>query len=190
MKLEEALPVAKWLARQIEPFCNRVAIAGSIRRLREEVGDIELVCISKRVQTGLFHEDITVHPDFIKTIDKWKTDATTPRGEATGRYARRYVMVNGYAIQVDVFMTTPEIWGEIYAIRTGSADFAHYVLAKTWVSQGWTSVSGVLVKDGVEKSFPEEEDLFSFLGINWIPPEARDEAGEKAKVKWQKGAND
>jgi DNA polymerase/3'-5' exonuclease PolX len=45
LKLEEALALAKTVLEVLAPFCERVEVAGSIRRLRPEVNDIDIVAI-------------------------------------------------------------------------------------------------------------------------------------------------
>lgn len=44
---EEAVPVAMELIAAMEPFCERIEIAGSLRRMKDRVGDIELVFIPR-----------------------------------------------------------------------------------------------------------------------------------------------
>ena len=47
MILSEALPIAEKLKAELAPFCSRIEIAGSIRRKKPEVKDIEIVCVLK-----------------------------------------------------------------------------------------------------------------------------------------------
>ena len=79
-------------------------------------------------------------------------------------------------VKLGLFLPAPEAWGLILAIRTGSAAFAHFVLAMTWHRMGYMSQGGVLVhqQTGERRTFAEEEDLFSFLGLQWVPPERRE----------------
>lgn len=64
-------------------------------------------------------------------------------------------------------------WGLILAIRTGSADFSHQVLAVRWVQLGYNSVDGHLTANGRRVPIREEVDLFSRLRMDWIEPEKR-----------------
>lgn len=48
MKLEQALPIAERIKSELAPYCSRIEIAGSIRRERQIVNDIEIVCIISR----------------------------------------------------------------------------------------------------------------------------------------------
>jgi DNA polymerase/3'-5' exonuclease PolX len=64
-------------------------------------------------------------------------------------------------------------WGSIFAIRTGSAEYSHQVLAKGWVRQGFKSEGGYLLRDEEKYEVPEEKDLFRLIGIPYIEPENR-----------------
>lgn len=45
MNLSEARPIAERIKSELAPYCSRIEIAGSIRRKRQIVNDIEIVCI-------------------------------------------------------------------------------------------------------------------------------------------------
>lgn len=181
MRLNEARVFAEQLCAKLRPHCDRIEIAGSIRRQRPEVKDIEIVCIPHRISTGLFGDDLQVDSGFITAVNSMAGS----KGSPDGKYAQRVLKFSGGEIAVDIFMTTPKIWGSIFAIRTGSADFSHYALAKAWNKLGWRSKEGVLINEqGEEASFKEEQDLFQFLGMAYISPEFRDVAGEDAKKEY------
>ncbi len=76
-------------------------------------------------------------------------------------------------IKIDLFMANERNWGNIFAIRTGSADFSHLVLACGWVKAGYKSVNGMLTKNGKEIECREEEDLFKLIGISFVEPRLR-----------------
>ena len=47
MKYTIALETAKWLVKRLGPYTRRIEIAGSLRRQKAYVGDIEIVCIPR-----------------------------------------------------------------------------------------------------------------------------------------------
>jgi DNA polymerase/3'-5' exonuclease PolX len=65
----------------------------------------------------------------------------------------------------------------IYAIRTGSADYSHHILAKGWVKAGYNSENGMLQKKNKPIPVFEEKDLFDLIGINYVEPNAREVMG-------------
>lgn len=160
MKLDPALDIARRVMGELAPHCERIEIAGSIRRRKPEVGDIEIVAIPKPYEVDLFASGIAL------VVNRWPK----VRGELPCKYTQR-MLPDGIAL--DLFFATPENWGLIYAIRTGSADYSHRVLACGWSRRGYKSVGGMLTRDGVEVPVREERDLFRLAGVEWVEPEAR-----------------
>ena len=161
MKLDQAMTIAERVKTQLMPYCDRIEIAGSIRRHKPEVGDIEVVLIPKPYDIGLFASGIAL------IVNTW----TKVRGELPCKYTQR-MLPDGIAL--DLFSATKKNWGLIYAIRTGSADYSHRVLARGWVRNGYKSANGMLSRNGVVVQVHEEHDLFRLAGVQWVEPEARD----------------
>jgi len=151
----------------IGPHCDRIAIAGSIRRERAEVGDIEIVCIPKTVMGGLFSDEPMRDPGYCSEVNSM----TKIKGEPTGKYTQR---ISSNGINVDIFMATHENWGVIMAIRTGSAAFSAMRIAARWSQLGYHSQGGILYKNGEAFQVAEESELFKMLGIPWIEPNMRE----------------
>lgn len=178
-----SLPFARNLANHmleiLSPECDRIEIAGSIRRQKPEVGDIEIVLIPKpiydlfglplygadRIEAALHREGF----ELLKNGDHFKQARVSPRGQ----------------VNFDIFLTTPEQWGVIYTIRTGSADFSHWLVTPR--QQGGALPSSLRVADGriwsgkTALETPEEADVFRAAGLNWIPPMDRREG------EWKRG---
>lgn len=160
MKLSEALAIAEKVKDQLAPHCIKIEIAGSIRRKKEEVKDIEIVAIPKAYQTGLFEDGIA------SVVNKWQKI----KGELPCKYTQR-MLPEG--IKLDLFFAEHGNWGLIYAIRTGSAEYSHKVLATEWVKRGYKGENGYLTVNGNQILIPEEKDLFTRLGLPYVEPENR-----------------
>jgi DNA polymerase/3'-5' exonuclease PolX len=52
--LPDAERIAAAIVADLAPYCDRIQVAGSVRRRKEFVGDIELVAIPRYVPAGLF----------------------------------------------------------------------------------------------------------------------------------------
>lgn len=154
-----ARPIADKYVDLLSPYCDRIEIAGSVRRKKANVGDIEIVCIPSEINGNRF-------PEFINFVN----NLTKVRGEPTGKYTQR-MLPEGIAL--DLFMASENNWGMIFPMRTGSRDFSHYKLACRWVAMGYKSIGGCLHKDNEVICFREEQDLFDFLGIEFVQPEKR-----------------
>jgi DNA polymerase/3'-5' exonuclease PolX len=157
---EQALRIAEATLEQLRPHCFRAEIAGSIRRKKAEVGDIEIVIIPKPYELGLFESGIA------SVVNKWEK----VRGELPCKYTQR-ILPEGIAL--DLFFAEESNWGNIFAIRTGSADYSHKVLATQWVRRGFKSIDGYLWREDEQYSLREEKDLFQLIGIPYIAPEYR-----------------
>ncbi len=173
MELHKAEKIAQKYVDLLAPYCERIEIAGSARRKKPEVGDIEIVCIPMQEiviekTEDLFYEskhNYQVHHGFVEEVNKLEK----VKGEPTGKYTQR-ILPEG--IKLDLFMANKDNWGYILAIRIGPDGYSKY-LADTWVRQGYKGVDGMLTKNGVPIPVPEEKDLFWLLGLEYVEPEYR-----------------
>ena len=155
--------IALEVLQLLTPHCIRCEIAGSIRREKPEVKDIEIVAIPKPYQTGLFQDGIA------EVVNKWqKVKGEMQYGKT--KYTQR-ILPEG--IKLDLFFADKENWGLILAIRTGSADYSHKVLANGWVKRGYKSEGGYLTQGGKTYNVLEEKDLFDRIGLAYIEPKHR-----------------
>lgn len=170
MQLARAQHIVSEIVRYLAPYCDRIAIAGSVRRQVPTVGDLEIVCIPKTVEqaASLFDTERVHHTEFVRRVERLGKPI---RGTATGKW----MSIQGREIALDLFMCTRENWGYIYALRTGSADFSHRVLATGWVRRGYRGVDGQLVRVQTGEIVPirEERDLFRLIGMQYVQPEQR-----------------
>lgn len=178
MKLPQAKEIADSVVNMLSPYCERIMIAGSIRRNKPEVKDIEVVCIPK----GVIAQFNTVNDLWGETkhiVTRTKpckeyVDAVnmyTPiKGEADGKYTQR-MLTQG--IVLDLFTATYENWGYILAMRTGSAAFSKEVLATGWVKNGYNGHEGMLFRNGIPVPVREEIDLFNICNVKYLEPQWR-----------------
>ena len=179
MKLDKAMMIAEQWVKRLEPHCERIAIAGSIRRRKGMVKDIELVAIPKTIdsnQESLFGAStVTSHRDpgfvrvFTQASDK---DIMIEKGDPThSKYIRLYLIPE--KISLDLFLATQKNWGYLLAVRTGPAEYSHRVLASKWVRMGYHGENGYLTKGGQPVPIEEEEMLFDLLKMEYVEPENR-----------------
>lgn len=164
MKHHEALRIANAVVQQLAPHCYRIEIAGSVRRGKPEVKDIEIVAIPRPYDDGLFAYGLA---PIVNQWEKVKGDLIY----GVTRYTQR-ILPEG--IKLDLFFANEQNWGLIYAMRTGSAEYSHKVLAANWVRSGYKSNDGFLTRGGRRIAVKEETDLFRMIGVKYIPPERRE----------------
>lgn len=195
MELSKAQEIAVKICYQIQPYCHKIHIAGSIRRKKHEVKDIEICCIpyfEKIESVDLFggsNDKIVVHNQFIKMINEL---GKIEKGSPTGRYCK---IVLPEQVNLDLFMPEPDDFYRQYAIRTGSADYSFKVIATAWRRLGWVGSDLGLreEKDCIETKQPDgkskwtcvrnkdnkppvwqsEEHFFEWLKVPFVKPEFR-----------------
>jgi DNA polymerase/3'-5' exonuclease PolX len=164
MKLHEAKLIAQDVLEQLRPHCDRIEIAGSIRREAPEVKDIEIVAIPKPYMVGMFEDGIA------KVVNRWEC----VKGDL-GRNCKYTQRILPQGIKLDLFFAKPENWGWIFAIRTESAAFSHIALASRLKWAGLEARDGYLYNIAEDKmvEVTEEAQLFKLLGLNYIEPQFR-----------------
>ncbi|NMC30728.1 MAG: hypothetical protein GYA45_11730 [Pelolinea sp.] len=163
--------LAEMVVNHLKPDCERIEIAGSIRRRAETVGDIEIVLIPRKVPIDLFGNEEFGHQRIEDVLS-----ASGYMFSKRGMYFKQARLPSSDVI-VDLFLTTPEKWGVVFTLRTGSAWFSHKLVTKKREGGMCPSnidfVDGRLWRSGLILETPEEEDVFRELGLEWIAPEKR-----------------
>ncbi len=175
MMYTPALALAQDIVVNLRPACERIEIAGSLRRKKADVGDIEIVCVPGSIlnyQLSLFS---AVKPDY--RLESILARLIYTRGWKVIKNGQ-YLKQNDIGpTMLELYITTPEKWGCIYTIRTGSAEFSHRLV--THKSQGGLCPSYLRFADGRiwdgsrALDTPEELDVFRALGLEYIEPEER-----------------
>jgi DNA polymerase/3'-5' exonuclease PolX len=160
LKRDVILPIAERVYEELAPHCDRIAVAGSLRRMTETSKDIEIVCVPKPFDWGLMADG------FCAAVEKYKKIKGTVTGNC--RYTQRETPEG---VKVDIFIAKPENWGYILSIRTGSADFSKH-LAYSWNKQGYYGEKGFLRSKESHEIVPvyEEKDLFDLAKVSYIAP--------------------
>ena len=112
------LPVANRIVDALRPHCARIELAGSIRRERPTVGDIEIVAVPTR-PVDLLGDPLSGPTP----LDNFLAQRVTfsKRGE-------RYQQFQYGRHKIDLFLTDADTWGSIYTIRTGSWEFSRWLV--------------------------------------------------------------
>ena len=179
MELSQALPLAESLVDRVRCVTGRCEVAGSVRRRKPTVKDIELVVLVD--DYAGFYRRLGPAGRFIKPGVPNVVDWPTKPG---AKYVR---MLLNEGIKLDVFVASPANWGGIFMMRTGSgvgpdgSPFTGFVpmMFSRWkkVSKGGKMSGGQpTLPDGTMLEVPEEEDVFRLFEARWVPPEERTSA--------------
>jgi DNA polymerase (family 10) len=137
-------------------------VAGSLRRMRETIGDIDLLVASE--DSGPVMEAFGALPyvDRVLARGDTKSSVLTTKG-----------------LQVDLRVVEPKVWGAALQYFTGSK--AHNVHIREMAVRKGLKLSeyGLFrVKSGRLVVAETEEEVYERLGLPWIPPTLREDRGE------------
>jgi DNA polymerase (family 10) len=144
------------------PACDQVSIAGSARRYKETVRDLDIIATAN---------DAAALIDYFTSL-RWIVDVA-----AKGPTKATVVSQDGY--RFDLRVVPPECYGNLLQHFTGSKE--HNVALREAAVRRKLSVSEYGVQNtetGETFTARTEEELYRFLGYDFIPPELRENSGE------------
>ena len=148
---------------------ERIEIAGSLRRWRETIGDVDILVVSDAPEAVM------------------NAFCTLPQvSEVAGSGGTKSSVVLTTGLQVDLRVVEARHWGAALQYFTGSKE--HNVpLRELAQKQGWslneyglTATGKDSAAAGEERFFADEGALYEFLGLSWVAPELRENRGEIA----------
>lgn len=169
--ISDALPTAEPLleALRLHPDVIRCSTAGSLRRHREVIGDIDLLASSK--QPAEVIDYFTHQPGILNVIAKGETKAS--------------VLLEG-GIQADLRVVSDAEYPFALLYFTGSKEH-NIVMRQRAIDRDLRLNEYGLFRSGAETRDPKllvkcrtEEEIFEKLGLHYIPPELREDTGEVA----------
>ncbi|MHB8112197.1 MAG: DNA polymerase/3'-5' exonuclease PolX [Bellilinea sp.] len=163
MTLGVARPIGlrwiEWLRAQ--PCVQQAEFAGSLRRWRSTIGDLDLVAACE--DPSALMAAFTGHPDVERVLGQGENKSSIE-------------LKSGLKLQL--WIQPAANFGSLLQYATGSKE--HNVrLRELALKQGWSlSERGLTSPDGKLVSYPDEESLYQALGLLWITPELREDRGE------------
>jgi len=154
-----ALDLLEWL-RSL-PGVEQAETAGSLRRWKSTIGDLDLVAAS-RSPADVMAAFITL-PQVLRVV-------------AHGENKTSVELKDGLNIQL--WVQPPERFGTLLQFVSGSKD--HNVRLRELAQKKKLSLSEQAITDseGLERRYAAEEEVYAALGLPWIPPELREDRGE------------
>jgi DNA polymerase (family X) len=161
-----ALPVAAIFSKLIAklPGVKQVEVAGSLRRGKETVGDVDLLC--EAADGGAVIEAFTKFDGVVRVLAKGNTKGSVTVDLGDGR-----------ELQVDLRVVDGESFGAALQYFSGSKE--HNVrLRERAVAKKWRLNEYGLYDGETQIAGETEEGIYKKLGLPWIPPELREDRGE------------
>ena len=162
--LFEAYPISERILKRLRTHLavKRADAAGSLRRMRDTIGDIDLLVASEDPTKVM---DFFCHlPEVVRILAKGSTKSSV-------------IVKTG--LQVDIRVVTPEQYGSALQYFTGSKE--HSVHLRDIAKKRGFKISeyGIFeVETGKRLGGATEEEIYQELGMDWIPPVLREDKGE------------
>lgn len=160
--LGEILPVIKDVCKQIEKLkgVEIVSFAGSTRRMKETIGDADILVVSKNPKVVM---DFFVNmPGVVKIWSKGTTKSSVR-------------MDQGF--DIDIRVVPKKSYGSALQYFTGSKEH-NIVTRKIAIDKGLKLSEYGLFRGSKMIAGASEKEIYHALGMEWIPPELRENQGE------------
>jgi DNA polymerase (family X) len=179
MALGKALPLAEELISALKAECKRttckidfskIIYTGSLRRLKETIGDIDILAEAEKEEALKIMDAFVSLPDVEQVVLKGNTKSSVILREGTS---------------IDLRVVPPESYGAALQYFTGSKEH-NIELRNIALREGYKlSEYGLYSKESEKQvAGKSEEDIYEKLGLAYIPPELRENRGEiKAAAK-------
>jgi DNA polymerase (family X) len=161
------LPLIRDIERRLKavPEVKRAVAAGSVRRMKETIGDVDFLILSD--DPDKVTKYFVSMPEVVQIIEKGKTKSAVKLN--TGMNA-------------DIRILPEESFGAALQYFTGNKPH-NIELRKIAISRGWKLNEYGIFQKKKQIAGRTEEEVYEKLGLKWIPPELRENTGEIAATK-------
>lgn len=151
------------------PGVEKIEYAGSLRRGKETIGDIDLLiaCFGTKKQKDAIFDAFVNHPAVADVIARGETKASVRTHEESK------------AMQVDLRVVSPESFGAALMYFTGSKEH-NIKMRERAIGRGLSLNEYALTRDGESLAGATEQEVYETLGLAWVAPELREDRGELA----------
>ncbi len=171
MRIGDAMPVANALVARLGALScvQRIAYAGSLRRGKETIGDLDILACSE--ESGPLMEAFCTMPEVARVLVQGLTKSSVQ---------------TKHGLQIDLRVVPLEKFGAAWQYFTGGKE--HNVrLRERAIAQGFrlneyglfaADASGKVADGALPVASREESDIYHALGLEWMPPTMREDRGE------------
>lgn len=167
VRIGQAMPIARWFVEQLRGLkqVKRCDYAGSLRRGKETIGDIDLLVAADEKDAGKIS-------DFFVKLG--------PVSDVLGKGATKTSVRTKDNLQVDLRYIPPDSYGAALMYFTGSKEH-NIALRERAIKRGMSLNEYALTKKDDESKVvarKSEEDIYDALGLDYIAPPMREDRGE------------
>ena len=160
-----AQKVVKHLKETVGEYIENITVAGSVRRMKETIRDFDILVSAKRENWQKIHDAFVKFPDIEDVQLHGQTKST--------------ILLSDYHRQCDLRTVEPESWGAALQYFTGSKH--HNIKLREIAKEKGLKINeyGVFdLKSGKKVAGKTEKEVYAVLGMQYIPPEIRENTGE------------
>jgi len=161
LDLQPATKLANDLQAAVEVYCDRIEVAGSIRRQRPRVHDVDFVVMAKS------------DGDWQKISEVLKR-LKAKQNCSGNQLIKAYLPCQNGLFQVDFYRAKPSTFGIHMLIRTGSAMHNCWLAGHAISKDMRLKYSEGLIRDGVSIAGEDESGVFAALGLPCPTPAERE----------------
>jgi DNA polymerase/3'-5' exonuclease PolX len=181
----DALRVARACVAALRPACSELIIAGSLRRRKAEVGDVEVLYIPRTIEVAdpgdLFGKKIRANAVDLILSALVDEGLLLKRQNKDGHFAwgdqNKLALHKASGIPIDFFAATPENWWNLLVCRTGGAESNKQICAAA-IDRGWKwnpykegfSRGGPMAGEKTVHRILSEREVFEFVGLDYLEP--------------------
>ncbi len=167
MEIEKAREIAEEVKSHLEEVCERIEIAGSIRRQKKDVGDAELLCIprsggitdclDRRIQGLMFNGILTYRLNKL--------------GRKVYGVKNKLMLHVPSGFGIDIFSTTEECWPVAMVVRTGGKE-TNLLIATAALQKGYQfhAYGSGFTAPSREIVCHSEREVFEVVGLPYLEP--------------------
>ncbi len=171
-RIDQATKIAEVIVESMKdlPGVEKIEVAGSLRRAKETIGDIDILVGAKEEYSNDLFDAFTSHERVTEILGRGESKSSVRTKE--GR-------------QVDLRIIPPKSFAAALMYFTGSKE--HNIVMRSRARERGMSLNEFGLYDLFENgetnrdaphSFETEADIYKLLGLSWVPPELREDRGE------------
>ena len=177
MKLAEAKGYANQLSMWLRPYCERLEVAGSIRRERPQCNDVDIVCIPKIIEEADLTGEVVGRRNLVQEFVERHVKASSGRAKIVSQGDKQIILELPNKVQLDLWFADDRTWATRLMCRTGSMK---HNIQLCEIAKGlglhWNPYEGIEGKD-----CSTEEAIYKALGLKFIEPKDRESVPAQAK---------
>ncbi|MBM4287711.1 MAG: DNA polymerase/3'-5' exonuclease PolX [Deltaproteobacteria bacterium] len=166
--LGEALPLAEQVLAALRalPEVEQADMAGSLRRRKETIGDLDFLAVSSQPEKVM--DFFVSRPEVVKVHGHGRTKSSVRLRQG---------------LDMDLRVIPTESYGAALQYFSGSKEH-NIALRQIAIDQGYKlNEYGLFDREERQVAGVTEEEIYAKLGLAWIPPELREDRGELAAAR-------